>query len=265
MYWFWGITNLSTKFPRRILGGHPLLRTGSPPKLPKSEMTITLDSKPSGNDEPKTPLNLITSTFFLKKDDFVECSNPQLSGGWVFPTFWALPPKKWSTKTTPEDLEPENTPQRKIETDHHLQVLYLRGWSQVKKVANVKWIVYLCFPWKQKLGLKKKHEPFLDLLLMEEIRLTSWFGKHSIIYRVFVHPRWLGRGFLPLTVSLIRSLDPPAAVTGIWLQSTASTTKDQGRRSVFLDQEKPMEKIQRNRCKLGKNTMGKYKEMKIHH
>ena len=105
--------------------------------------------KPSRNDEPKNPHNLITSTFFPKKDDFVECFKPQLSGG-VFPTFWALPPRKWSTKTTPEDLEPENTPQRKIETDHHLQVLYLRGWIQFKKVANVKWVVYLFFPIPEK-------------------------------------------------------------------------------------------------------------------
>ena len=40
---------------------------------------------------------------------------------------------------------------------------------------------------------------FFVLLLMEEIRLTSWYGEYPIIYRVLYIPG--GAGFLPSTVS----------------------------------------------------------------
>ena len=46
----------------------------------------------------------------------------------------------------------------------------------------------------------------LVILLMAEIRLTSWSGKYPIIYRVFIHPFGGCLGFQPSTFP--RFLDP---------------------------------------------------------
>ena len=46
--------------------------------------------------------------------------------------------------------------------------------------------------------------------LMEEIRLTSWYGKYPIIYRVFTHLRWCRIS------SINRMYRPPGSFCSLW-------------------------------------------------
>ena len=55
---------------------------------------------------------------------------------------------------------------------------------------------------------------FRGELLMEDIRLTNWYAKHPIIYRVFIHPRWFSRRISePSKVCWFQGMWPPLPAT----------------------------------------------------